>query len=383
MISNIIFFLTASFGFLSIAKLLGKNTQHEHSLINKYLFIIIAVNAARFFLHGISIAFPEIHSTNFVKILDISSVMLMPCFYLYFYNIINEDKFESKNLLHFIVPFLLGCIIITAYFVESIKIDLFQKIFFFVSIILYLTYAVFGFLLLYKNVWNRNSEIKVIQKQNNVIKNWTIFLFVFLVMILVFNVVKSLIFKNPTFNNNFLWISSLVWMSIFVKLILTPEILYGYNFLNKTIKTATEEVLLKNVWLIEGKAIPIIIGREKILAPKIKLMLMDYLQQIEELSFHTQAFRDPDYGLYDIAHAMNIPVSHINFVFKYHCNESFSDFKKIVRIHDAIQLLENGYLHTHKVEMLATHVGFASYNTFIVAFKSITGLTTQEYLKRI
>jgi AraC-like DNA-binding protein len=239
------------------------------------------------------------------------------------------------------------------------------------------------FLLLYKNVWNRKAEIKVVQKQNNVIKNWTIFLYVCLVMLLLIVIIKSLIFKNPTFSDNYLWISSIVWMSLFLKLILSPEILYGYNFLNKTIKTEAKELFLNNVWLIEGNAIPIIIGREKILAPKIKLQLMEYLHQIEELSFHNQAFRYPDYGLNDMALALNIPVSHINFIFKYHCSESFSDFKKIVRIHDASQLLENGYLNNHKVETLATHVGFASYNTFIIAFKSITGVTTQEYLKRI
>jgi transcriptional regulator GlxA family with amidase domain len=46
-------------------------------------------------------------------------------------------------------------------------------------------------------------------------------------------------------------------------------------------------------------------------------------------------------------------------------------------------MLENGYLNNHKVEMLAVNVGFTSYNTFSIAFKSITGATTQEYLKRI
>jgi len=382
MFSNIIFFITASFGFLCIAKLFGKNIQQEHSLINKYLFIIVAVYAVRFFLHGIAISYPAIYFTKLVKMVDIFSVMLMPCFYLYFYNIINENKFESKNLLHFFVPFLLGGIFITNNFIKAINIDLLHKLFFLASILFYLTYAILGFLLLYKNVWNRKTEIKVIQKQNDVLRNWTIFLYVCLVLLLFINVINSLIYKNPIYRNNFLWISSLVWASIFVKLILTPEILYGYNFLNKTIKTAVEEVVLKNVWLLEGTVIPITIEREKILAPKMKSLLMEYLHQIEELSFRSQAFRNPEYSLNDIATALNIPISHINFIFKYHCNESFSDYKKIVRIHDATKLLENGYLNNHKVEMLAIYVGFTSYNTFNIAFKNITGVTAQEYLKR-
>jgi AraC-like DNA-binding protein len=382
MFNVIIFFITAAFGFLCIANLFGKNKQQEHSLINKYLFVIIAVNAVRFLLHGIAITYPEIYFIEFVKIVDIISVMLMPCFYLYFYNIINENKFDSKNLLHFFVPFLLGGIFITAKFSNYSNTDFIRKLFFLVSILLYLIYAILGFLLLYKNVWNRQTEIKVIQKQNNVLKNWTIYLFICLVMLLLINILNSVIYKKTIFNNNFLWISSMVWTSIFVKLILSPEILYGYNFLNKTIDAEAEKVVLKSIWSIEDTVIPITTERDKILAQKMKQLLMKYLHLIEALSFQSEAFRNPDYSLNDISTALNIPISHVNFIFKYHCIESFSDYKKIVRIHDATKLIENGYLNNNKIEILATYVGFTSYNTFNLAFKNITGVTTQEYLKR-
>ncbi len=382
MSSNIIFFITASFGFLSIAKLFGKNKYQEHSLINKYLILVFSVNATRFFFHGILITYPELHIDDFVKFLDVFTIMLMPCYYLYFYDIIHENKFEPRNLLHFFVPFLVGGIFFISYFIESANSNLFQKIFFFVSILLYLTYSIFGFQMLYKNVWSRKTEIKVVQKQNNVLKNWTIFLYVGFVLLLLIRVINSLIYKNPAFSANFPLMSTLVWMCIFVKLILTPEIFYGYNFLNKTIDSEVEKVVLKSIWLIENTVIPITIEREKILAQKMKPLLMVYLHQIEELSFHSQAFRNPDYNLDDIAIALNTPISHINFIFKYHCTESFSDYKKIVRIHDATKLLEQRYLNNNKVEMLAIYVGFTSYNTFSIAFKNITGVTTQDYLKR-
>jgi AraC-like DNA-binding protein len=54
-----------------------------------------------------------------------------------------------------------------------------------------------------------------------------------------------------------------------------------------------------------------------------------------------------------------------------------------VRIHDACKLLDEGYLNKNTVESLAELVGFASYQTFYIAFKSITGTTTQEYVKRV
>jgi AraC-like DNA-binding protein len=84
----------------------------------------------------------------------------------------------------------------------------------------------------------------------------------------------------------------------------------------------------------------------------------------------------------DIASALNLPVSHIQYIFKFHCRESFSDYKKIVRINDATRLLEQGYLKDKTIESLSEKVGFSSYITFYLAFKSITGMTTQDYAKR-
>ena len=383
MFSNIIFFVTSAFGFLCIANLFAKNNKQAHSIINKYLFIIISINAARFLFHGIMDAYPEINITNFVILLDVSAIMIMPCLYLYFYNIINEDRFVLKNLLHFIVPFIVGGAFFISYYAKSDIIEVFRNIFFIASISLYLTYAVIGFVMLYKNVWTRKTDIKAIQKQNNLIKKWTVFLYVSFLLLLLIRVTTSLISKNPgSFSNNYLWMSALVWMLVFVTLILTPEILYGYNFLNKSIDAASERVVLNSVWLIEGTVIPITIEREKKIVDKIKPLLIEYLHKIEELSFHTHTFRNPDLDIDDIAVALKIPNSHIHFIFKYHCNESFTDYKKIVRIHDATKLLEGGYLNDHKVETLSSKVGFSSYSTFIVAFKNITGVTTQDYVKR-
>ena len=154
------------------------------------------------------------------------------------------------------------------------------------------------------------------------------------------------------------------------------------DFLNKSISLATEKVVLSSVWKIEATVLPITSGKDSKIAEKVKPLLMTYLHQIEELSFHTQVFRNPDLSLDDIATALKMPSSHIHFIFKYHCNETFTDYKKIVRIHDATKLLEGGYLNEQKIETLSAVVGFSSYNTFNIAFKNITGVTTQAYVKR-
>ena len=383
MLSIIILFVTAVLGFLCTALIFGKNKYQEHSLINKYLIIITAFNAVRFLFHGIAQVYPEIDMSKFVTLLDISIIMLMPCFYLYFTNIIYESKFELRNLLHFIVPFLLGSLFLTFVFINPDKTDLIKKMFFFFGILFYSLYAIIGFVLLNKHVWRRKTLIKAIQKQNNLIKKWTLFLYISFGLIFLIRMTISIItYKYGTSRDNYLWITGLIWMGIFIKIILTPEILYGYNLLNKSIDATKERLALSSVWNFEGTVQPITSDKDRKLEEKMKPFIMEYLHQMEEYSFHTDAFRNPDLSMEAIAVALKIPTSHIHFIFKFHCNESFTDYKKIVRIHDATKLLEHGYLKNNKVEFLAAKVGFSSYNTFITTFKNITGVTTQEYVKR-
>jgi AraC-like DNA-binding protein len=381
--NNIILFVTATLGFLCTALIFGKNKYQEHSLINKYLIIIIASNAARFLFHGIAEAYPELDITKLATVLDVSIMMLMPCFYLYFTNIIYESKFELANLFHFIVPLLLGFLFLTFLYCNPDQANRIKKLFFFTVILFYGIYFIFGFLMLYKHVWRRKTFIKAVQKQNDLIKNWSILLYVsFLLIFLIRITISIMTYKYGGDRDDYLWITALVWIGIFIKIILSPEILYGYNLLNKTIDAAAERLALRNVWNFEGTVLPIAVEKDIKLEEKIKPLLKDYLHQIEEFSFHTQAFRNPDLIIEHIAIAVKIPVSYIHFILKFHCNENFTDYKKIVRIHDAIKLIEKGYLDEHKVELLATKVGFTSYNTFSIAFKNITGLTTQEYVKR-
>ena len=334
--------------------------------------------------YGIVNVNPAIDFFKFVTMLDVSAIMLMPCFYLYFTNIIYENKFEIGNLLHFIVPVLLASLFIWAVYSNLDLNILIKKLFFFTAIFFYIIYAIFGFLMLKKHIWQRKTFIKTIQKQNDLIKNWSMYLYIsFIALVLIRAITGVILNETVTFSHQHVWISALVWIGIFIKIFLTPEILYGYNLVNKAIDAATEKLVLNSVWNIRGKSLPVTSEKDAKLKEKMKPLLKDYLHQIEEFSFHTHAFRNPELSIEHIAIALKIPVSHLHFILKFHCNENFTDYKKIVRIHDATKLLENGYLNDHKVELLASKVGFSSYNTFSIAFKNITGVTTQEYVKRL
>jgi len=193
----------------------------------------------------------------------------------------------------------------------------------------------------------------------------------------------TLFYGYVRYNQHVIWVPAAVWSCIFLKFIVTPEIQYGYDFLNEKIEIVTSQFVLPQFWSTEKTLQVLSLTRDEKLGEKINANIKEYIHQIEEASFHSHLFRNPDLTIDDVAAHVKIPSSHISFVFKYHCRETFSDYKKIIRVYDAIKLLENGYLKDSTVESLSTEVGFVTYNTFNVAFKNITGVTTQEYMKRL
>jgi AraC-like DNA-binding protein len=247
-------------------------------------------------------------------------------------------------------------------------------------------YLVFGFLLLKKNVWNRNSKIQVIDVQNNLLHKWTLFLFILYVAIsirLILTLFLDLINSSFSAGKNQLWISGILWSIIFIKILITPEILFGYNALYKKINEQKKsEFSLNDIWNLNEK-IEIKNLQDNLLKNKIYPELTKYLKDIENLALTEKWFRKPKTSATEIAKKLEIPKSHLKFVFKYHSKVSLSEFKKIIKTYDALQLIESGYLKINTLEALAIKVGFSSYNPFFTSFKEITGSTPQAYNKQV
>lgn len=189
--------------------------------------------------------------------------------------------------------------------------------------------------------------------------------------------------QNYSFGASFLWITAILWLSIYFKIIISPEILYGYTFLNSKInenKKSDKPIL--SFWTTKT-IIEITNIQDKQLNDKIKEAIPEYIKLIDQFSFHNQTFRNKGFVISDLSNKLNIPKSHLNFLFKYHSKISFSEYKKIVRIHDSLALINEGYLTTNTFDSLAKEVGFKSYNTFFVSFKDYTGVTPQEFLIKI
>lgn len=139
-------------------------------------------------------------------------------------------------------------------------------------------------------------------------------------------------------------------------------------------------VVLNSVWIMDT-ILEVTNQKDLKIAGSVASNLNNYIHQIESLSFHTNIFRTPALTLEDFAKKIHIPIVHLLYVFKYHCAITFVEYKKMIRIQDAIKMLETDFLKNSTMESLALEVGFSSYKPFFNSFKSITGMSPQQYIR--
>ncbi len=384
MIENLIVLFSGLVGFLTIFLILLRYKSNR--ITNVYLVIIFLIVAVRM----LSIAVFKIQKNSFIEEIlhDYNNllIIIVPCSYLYFENLIKDCKtIYFKNLIHLIIP--TGFNIIDYLFDNQyLKIEHVNYYYYIFFTLYTLFYYILIYKILYKNVWNRKGEIEVVIKQNQLIKKWTIYLFSFLIIVGA-RVILILFWEinndNYAYATSYQWIPSVFWLILFFKIIVSPEILYGYNYLNAKIN---EHKKMNNATIAFWSKSPISQinnVQDNQLNEKIKNTIFQYMQEVDQFSFHNQSYRDAKFSLSDLANKLNIPKSHLSFLFKYHSKISFPEYKKIVRIYDGLELINAGYLTTNTYESLAKEIGFTSYNTFFISFKDVTGVSPQEFLIRL
>lgn len=376
--------------FYSLVGLLGLITttivfiQHKSNrAINLYLILLFCLISIRFLLETIFYFYKNL-IPNFSYFPFF--IIIIPLFHLYIKNIIaNTKQYRLKELWHFVFPLVLsfGNLLNNYYYFLGKYSVVILNIIFVVYAIIYLA---IDFLFLKKNVWNRNSKIQIIDVQNNLLRKWTLFLFVIYIAISI-RLIMTLFFDllNSSFSagKNQLWISGILWIIIFVKILITPEILFGYNALYKKINEQKKlDLSLNEIWVLIEKT-NFKNQQDEILKVKIYDDLIKNLKNIERLAFEEKSFRKAKTSATEFAKKLEIPKSHLNFIFKYHCKITFTEFKNIIKIYDALQLIESGFLKINTLDALAIKVGFSSYNPFFTSFKDVTGSTPQAYNKQI
>jgi AraC-like DNA-binding protein len=382
MVTNLLCIITGILGI--ITTFLIFSSYKSNRIMNLYILLLILIISLRHLIIGVTYFISDNAFKDSSYKYSNFAIVVIPLFYLYFKNLATNNKdFDRKELLHFIFPitFFVLIILFNEFLFLSIRLEfIFYPLFFAYA----LFYTILCYRLLKNNIWTRKIEIKIIKKQNELIKNWTLFLFIAITLITIRLLVSILLKINHNENVNGLshqWISSLIWLFILLKILISPEILYGYDALYRKInENRNTNLVLNEIWNTSPN-IQVNNSQHLVLKEKIDKNILMHIAEIEKISLEYELFRDSNLKLTDLASKLNIPKSHISYIFKYHSTISFSEYKKIIRIHDAIKHIERDYLKNNTLDSLSKVVGFTSYNPFFTSFKEISGVSPLEYYK--
>jgi len=350
-------------------------------ILNFYLICTTIILCLYLIVHGLNNCklieeWKCIWNINYFQVV----LLLTPSAYLFFEKLISNYKYpEIKDLCYFVIP------VIFFYYLDSINFKhfLFEKGLVFILFLLYtLFFCLKSYYILKKNVWNVGHHYDTL---NPIVKNWADFIFKMILLVLChfFIFFISQFFNlSKTFN---LYLESsvlIVFLIGYFKVIFSPMLFYGSPQLERiTNSTTVSTSYINKVWILEFNNRPKN-PRDVQVSIRIQNNVSMYIEQIENIALVNYSFRKVDYSISGLSAELGLPKYYLEFIFKYHCKVTFNDYKKIVRIYDAVNLIDNGYLSSNTLDTLSRYVGFASYNPFLLNFKEIIGVSPFDYNKK-
>jgi AraC-like DNA-binding protein len=404
MLKAFLFFLTAFVGCL-LFFLLQFKFKKSSVLINRYLKLTIINIIIRYALYGFSQFYDFEIISIFSKLGELFSLNIVPCCFLYFREVLKQEKWKPKDIYHFIAP---NVILVLSIITYGLNNNSNLKIGFIYFNMLATCGLLLNYIIVIINLLKNNLS-QVVHSKNTVkpkaIKYWILFLTIMLFLISIrvmfgfYLRISSNVFDAR--NMELIWVSSLFWLAIFTRIIISPEILYGFNtqipqqqIINqyqvnndiveikakedKEIGNEKRENLIFNTW--SNSPIKEMINPNDIkLFTNIEDKLSDYFKKIDNVFSQYEVVCKNDFDLEMLASMVKIPISHVKFIFKYCSQLSFINYRKKIQINFATILIKSGYLKRNTLDSLSKYVGFSSYTPFYYAFKEIIGISPQEF----
>lgn len=381
-------FLSLLVGFIGIFIIILMFFSYKSNVnVNIYIIIVLAFASFRFITYGlVHLDFFELHPNFHTYFIPISLIAI-PSFLLYLRALLMDYRsFYKRDLLHFIFPLLS----LTLNFLQT-KFEVFQNHTIELTqiwcvVLFFMLYMVFIVLELKKII------AKIFKPKNKgntehqwVVSRWIIFIITIAIISglkLVLSVVYEYRSGDIITGNSFFIINILIWGLKFGFILFNIEILYGFPNLKTDVKIDSNLFLYKDsTWILDNKHLES--QHNEIVQPTVDKKNLAYIHNIEKFVTTQSPFRVSEYKAKDLAKDLNVPSSHIAYLFKYYSKINFTEFKNTKRIKDAIFLIDQDFLVDKTFDALATQVGFTSYNPFFVAFKKQTNLSPAQYLQSL
>jgi len=180
-------------------------------------------------------------------------------------------------------------------------------------------------------------------------------------------------------------VRSLMALVFMIQLFLQPEILYGPKDISPMVPTA-EAKQSKSMkpdfkWRTSPKEIN---NKQDIqLTLKFNAQIKDIVKKLESKTAMNLIVKNPDMNSTAFAEKLNIPRTYLQYFFKYHSDISFVHYRSKIRVHYAIEKMQDDFLSKNTMDALARESGFSSYNPFYAAFKMEMGSGPSEVMAQL
>jgi AraC-like DNA-binding protein len=357
-------------------------SQKSNRYVNTYLGLILFIVSMK----SIHVGFFQNDNLvvlgvdfNWLKILPI---ITLPFSYLYFESLFKDrTQIKKKVYLHFLLPIIL---MVFSAFQNKFKLlapALFYSIFSSLLISITLFYIIKNSFLFYEFFKNENS---ISEKHFNQLNKWVSFIFIIFIIgsiRLIFSLYFDLERGQKGYANISNGFKNSVLLLLCVKLLISPEILFGYPKLKERLSGFDKDLKFNDeIWILKEVLTSNL--QDAKLSQLVNTKIASYLNEVEKFIINETPFRTPKYSVNNLAKNLSIPSSHLAYIFKYHCKMSFTEYKNHYRIKDALKLINEGFLDSKTFEGLAEKVGYVSYNPFFTSFKKQTNYSPKVYWDR-
>lgn len=383
--SSFLSFFVGFLGFLVILFIIM--SFKKSALFNIYLLVLFFFISVRLIHNGLLGIYDTPIINEYYVYIGPIYLFAIPTFYLYFDSLYADRiYFNPRHLLHLIFPLVNLFLNSFKHHFSEVNIALIETVQVFSILGFLFSYGSISLYLGYKKLWHKSSVfLELSTEHEEKMRKWTIFLFVIMCILsfrLVYSVFSEIKEETRIMGYHGSLVISVIWLVVFVKVLRSPELLYGYPKL-KNITAQIDQIPTETSSLWSRGDVDIINLKDVKLSESISAKIEPYFIKIEDYVTSNRFFSNPKYSIKDLANGLNIPVSHLAYIFKYHCEMPFVEYRNHQRIKDAVNFIHSNFLKTQTLESLAIAVGFTSYNSFFVSFKKHTGLSPKLFLESL
>ena len=356
MVFVVLNFLIAFLSSVAIIVTFKSSKKNEEPYNYYFILILLGLTAQRLFY-----TLSSLININIENKLNYSFVayFYVPLFYLFLKNYLKYKISQKENLTHFALA---SVIVLINFFFE---ID--GKVKFIEFFIFSTTYIFF--------VLKKITSIK----KNTLLKPKKHWLHIMLFQIFLTYIISNffLLKYSENISNAHLKyynFSAVIWLISLTYLFVSPEIFFGIKTLKKIV--LTNELSSKIIWNLT--ALKKIQAYDYKIHDKIAPNSVDIINKVERFIESYDFRNNIPLDFKSISEGVNINAYHLNYIFKYYCVYSKSDFFNYCKVLHILKLLEDGYLQNKTITSLISDSHFKSKKTFYNNFKKFTGKSPQE-----